>query len=171
MSAWRFERPPELPRPRPAEEARPFFDALAAGRFVIQRCTACGVRLHPPRAMCNACQCTDFDWQEASGRGVVYSYVVTHQAVHPALAGHTPLATVEVELDEGPHITSNLVDVPPESVEIGMDVDVVFEDIGEGVVLPLFRRRGGSPAKTAVGEGAAQGCAAKMSTAQATRNW
>ena len=90
--------------------------------------------------MCNACQSTDLDWQRMSGRGVVHSYVVTHQAVHPALAGQTPLATVEVELDEGPHVTSNLVDVPPESVEIGMEVGVVFEDVGDGVVLPLFRR-------------------------------
>ena len=81
-----------------------------------------------------------FQWAEMSGRGVVYSYVVTHQAVHPALAGHTPLATVEVELTEGPHITSNLVDVPPEAVTIGMAVEVVFEEPAAGVVLALFRR-------------------------------
>ena len=81
-----------------------------------------------------------FDWAEMSGKGVVYSYVVTHQAVHPALVGHTPLATVEVELAEGPHVTSNLVDVPPEAVTIGTPVEVVFEEVRAGVVLPLFRR-------------------------------
>ena len=140
MSDWRFERPPGLPLPQPAEEAQPFFDALLEGRLAIQRCMACGLLLHPPRAVCNACQSTDFDWQEVTGDGVVYSYVVTHQAVHPALADHTPLATVEVELAEGPHITSNLIDVPPESVEIGMAVAVVFEEVSDGVVLPLFRR-------------------------------
>ena len=101
---------------------------------------ACGLLQHPPRAVCNACLSSDFVWQEVSGEGVVYSYVVTHQAVHPALADHTPLATVEVELAEGPHITSNLIDVPPESVEIGMAVAVVFEEVADGVVLPLFRR-------------------------------
>ena len=139
MNDWRFERPPGLPLPQPADEARPFFDALLEGRLAIQRCMACGLLLHPPRAVCSACQSTDFDWQETSGKGVVYSYVVTHQAVHPALAGHTPLATVEVELAEGPHITSNLIDVPPESVEVGMAVTVVFEEVSDGVVLPLFR--------------------------------
>ena len=75
-----------------------------------------------------------------SGRGRVYSYVVTHQAVHPAFAGHTPLATVEVALAEGPRLTSNLVDVQPEQVAIDMDVEVVFETVAEGVVLPFFRR-------------------------------
>ncbi len=140
MSDWRFERPPGLPLPRPTEEAQPFFDALGEGRLVIQRCTSCGVLLHPPRAMCNVCRGTDFDWQAMSGEGVVYSYVVTHQAVHPALTGHTPLATVEIELAEGPHLTSNLVDVPPDAVAIGMPVEVVFQDDTEGGVLALFRR-------------------------------
>ena len=140
MSDWRFERPPGLPLPQPAEEAQPFFDALLEGRLAIQRCMGCGLLLHPPRAVCNACQSTNFDWQDLSGDGVVYSYVVTHQAVHPALADHTPLATVDVELAEGPHITSNLIDVAPESVEIGMAVAVVFEEVADGVVLPLFRR-------------------------------
>ena len=91
--------------------------------------------------MCGTCPSTTFDWQEMSGNGEVYAYVVTHQAVHPALTGYTPLATVEVELTEGPRITSNLIDVPPQAIAIGLAVEVVFEEVGEGVVLPLFRRR------------------------------
>ena len=140
MSDWRFARPLSLPLPQPTDEAQPFFDALNDNRLVIQRCAACGTLQHPPRAMCGGCQSTAFEWAEASGKGVVYSYVVTHQAVHPALVGHTPLATVEVELAEGPHITSNLVDVAPEAVAIGMAVEVVFEEVSTDVVLPLFRR-------------------------------
>ena len=138
---WRFERPPDLPVPQPAEEAEPFFDALRAGRLQIQRCTSCGALAHPPRAMCRSCQGVGFDWQPMSGQGEVYSYVVTHQAVHPALTGYTPMATVEVALAEGPHLTTNLVDVAPDEIEIGMPVEAVFEDVGDGVVLPLFRRR------------------------------
>ena len=142
MSAWRFERPPDLPLPQPTAEAQPFFDALKEHRLVVQRCADCGQLQHPPRAMCGSCGSTAFDWAEMSGEGVVYSYVVTHQAVHPALVGHTPLATVVVELAEGPHLTSNLVDVPPEAVTIGMAVEVVFEEVDAGVVLALFRRSG-----------------------------
>jgi hypothetical protein len=136
---WRFERPPDLPVPQPDAESEPYFEALKDRRLVIQRCTACGALSHPPRAMCRACRATDFDWQEMSGKGEVYSYVVTHQAVHPALSGYTPMATVEVELAEGPHITSNLIDVPPQAIEIGLAVEVAFEDVGDGLVLPLFR--------------------------------
>ena len=66
--------------------------------------------------------------------------MITHQAVHPAFAGHTPFATVEVALAEGPRMVSNLLDVPPDEIVIGMAVEVVFETVAEGVVLPLFRR-------------------------------
>ena len=141
--AWRFERPPGLPIPQPTEEAEPFFEALKEGRLVIQHCLSCGALAHPPGAMCRACGGTDFDWQQVSGAGEVYSYVVTHQAVHPALQGYTPMATVEVALPEGLRLTTNLIDVPPDEVEIGLPVEVVFEDVGDGVVLPLFRRRAG----------------------------
>ncbi|MEE9253745.1 MAG: Zn-ribbon domain-containing OB-fold protein [Pseudomonadales bacterium] len=140
MSAWRLKRPQHLPSPQPTEEALPFFEALQQGELKLQQCSRCERWSHPPRAMCPQCQSFDFQWLPVSGRGTVYSYVVTHQAVHPALVDHTPFATVEVELEEGPRITSNLIDVPPEEIEIGTAVEVVFEKISDEVTLPLFRR-------------------------------
>lgn len=142
MSGWRFERPPGFPHPAPDAHAAPFFAALAARRLVIQRCAGCAELAHPPRAMCPLCGSTAFEWQQARGDGAVHSCAITRHAVHPAFAGRTPLATVEVRLREGVILTSNLVDVPPDEVAIGMAVEVVFEDIGAGIALPLFRRAG-----------------------------
>ena len=141
MSDWAFRRPDGLPLPQPAPEAEPFFKALRHKRLVMQRCAQCLVFAHPPRALCGQCRGTSFEWCPMSGRGTVYSYVVTHQAVHPAFEGHTPFATVEVALEEGPHLISNIVDVPPEEVVIGMVVEVVFQTVSDTVVLPLFRHR------------------------------
>lgn len=149
MSGWRFQRPHGLPLPQPSAEAQPFFDALRERRLVVQRCASCGVLAHPPRALCPACHDAAFEWVAVSGRGEVYSYVVTHQAVHPAFADHTPLATVEVALAEGPRMVSNLVDVPPEQVAIGLPVEVVFKEVAPEVVLPLFRRRNALPGASA----------------------
>lgn len=139
MSRWRFERPAAMPLPQPDAQAQPFFDALNEGRLAVQRCKHCETLAHPPRALCPGCQRKDFDWPAMSGKGTVYSYVVTHQAIHPAFAGRTPLATVEVALAEGPRLTSNLLDVPPEKIAIGMPVVACLERVAEGVVLPLFR--------------------------------
>jgi uncharacterized OB-fold protein len=45
-----------------------------------------------------------------------------------------------VELEEGMRIVSNLVDVKPDEIEIGMPVEVTFEEITEGVTLPKFKK-------------------------------
>ena len=141
MSDWTFERPPALPLPQPSEESAPFWEALKERRLVVQSCLDCGAISHPPRAKCGNCGSMRFAWQDSKGVGEVHSYVITHQAVHPALTGYTPFATVEVALDEGVRITSNLVDTPPEKVAIGQRVEVDFLEAGEGVVLPVFRQQ------------------------------
>lgn len=139
-SDWTWQRPERLPLPQPDEDAQPFWDALRKGELRIQHCTACGLLAHPPRAMCHECGSFEFEWQRVSGRGTVYTFAVTQQPIHPALVDQTPFATVVIELEEGPRLTSNLVDVPPDEIEIGLPVEVVFERVTDEVTLPLFRR-------------------------------
>ena len=47
---------------------------------------------------------------------------------------------VDVELEEGVHMISNLIDCDPEEIEIGMDVTVVFEEVNDEIPLPKFKR-------------------------------
>jgi uncharacterized protein len=42
-----------------------------------------------------------------------------------------------VDLDEGPRSISNVIGCPPDQVEIGMAVELVYED-NEGYTLPKF---------------------------------
>jgi len=42
-----------------------------------------------------------------------------------------PYVLAVVRLDEGPHMLTNLVDCPPERVEVGMRVAVCFERLDE----------------------------------------
>ena len=139
-TAWEFKRPERLPLPQPFEEALPFWNGLKEGELRLQKCNACGEISHPPKALCASCHSFDLGWIPVSGRGTVYSYIVTRQAIHPALVGYTPFATVQVELAEGPILISNLIDVPPDDIVIGMPVQVVFERINDEVVLPYFKR-------------------------------
>lgn len=139
-SDWEFKRPERLPLPQPFEEALPFWEGLKEGVLRLQKCSSCGQLSHPPKALCANCHSFDMGWVPASGRGTVYSYIVTRQAIHPALTGHVPFATVQVELEEGPILTSNVIDVPPDEIEIGLPVQVVFERINDEVTLPYFKR-------------------------------
>ncbi|MGE3960677.1 MAG: Zn-ribbon domain-containing OB-fold protein [Dehalococcoidia bacterium] len=134
------ESRPPFPPPVPTEDNQPFWDALREGRLVVQECEVCGGLVHPPRPMCPECGAFEKTWREMSGRGEVFSYVVTHQAIHPSFTGHTPCATVLVRLEEGPLVTTNLTDVAHDEIAIGMPVRADFIAISDEVTLPLFRR-------------------------------
>lgn len=78
-------------------------------------------------------------WEDASGRGEVYSFSINYRAPHPGFAEDTPFVLALVTLAEGPRMMTNIVDCDPEAVRIGMAVTVTFDDITEDVTLPKFQ--------------------------------
>jgi hypothetical protein len=69
-------------RPRMATPYGPekrYLDALAAGRFEIQKCSDCGKHVFYPRVLCPHCGAGDLGWVAASGRGTVYSTTVVRR--------------------------------------------------------------------------------------------
>lgn len=129
-------------RPSPPSSAltRPYWDATAAGRLDLQACAACGERPFPPRLTCPACGSRDLAWSTVSGRGRVHTFTVVHRAPHPSFADEVPFVVAVVELDEGPRLTTNIVDCSPSDVTIGIPVEVTFLPLGDGdVTLPVFR--------------------------------
>ncbi|TMA79037.1 MAG: Zn-ribbon domain-containing OB-fold protein [Deltaproteobacteria bacterium] len=133
--------PSARPIPEVSPALAPYFAAARAGRLVVQRCTGCGALRFPPRELCSVCLATEAAWQEVSGRGEIFSYYVMHQIYHPGFAAEVPYAVVVVKLEEGPKLTSNVVDCPLDEIAIGMPVEVVFEELSPEVTLPKFRRR------------------------------
>lgn len=128
------------PLPRATPELAPWLDAARDGKLVVQRCDGCGALRFPPRELCSRCWSRHATWQQVSGRGEIFSFYRMHQVYHPAFAAEVPYAVVVVKLEEGPMLTSNVVDCPPAELRIGLPVEVVFADDGE-VVLPKFRPR------------------------------
>ena len=51
-----------------------------------------------------------------------------------------PYAPVVVEMEEGVRLLSTVLDCSPDELEIGMPVEIVFQDVTEEVTLPRFRR-------------------------------
>jgi len=127
-----------LPLPVPSPDTREYWEKARAHELVLQRCAKCGRYTHPPRPVCGGCGSEALEWVRSQGKGRVYSFVITCQPVHPALAGKTPWAVVEVELEEGVHLYGNVVDCPAESIRIDMPVRVVFRDVTAEVTLPQF---------------------------------
>jgi uncharacterized OB-fold protein len=80
-------------------------------------------------------------WVPAAGTGSVYTYTVVHHVYEPAMADRIPYVLAVVALDEGPFFHTDLVDCPPQAVQVGLRVEVVFDAVDEETVIPRFRRR------------------------------
>ena len=127
------------PLPRPSPFSRPFWEAARQHELLIQRCSNCRGHVFYPRYNCTHCGSRDLEWVKASGRGKVYTFTVARRPTHPAFADRGPYVIAIVELEEGPRLTTNIVDCHPDSVRIDMPVEVTFEDVNEEVSLPVFR--------------------------------
>jgi len=114
-----------------------FWTSGADGRLRFLRCEACAYLIHPPAPFCPRCQCRGTAPSEVSGRGIVHSFTVNHQ---PWDGAGVPYVIALVAIDEQPDVrlTTNIVDVDPDDVRVGMPVEVVFEDHAP-VFVPLFR--------------------------------
>ena len=133
----------EYTKPLPAISTlnQPYWDGLKKRQMVLPKCSACGVVWYPPAPFCPDCWSRDFSWQELSGRGKVNSWVVFHQAYFSSVKDEIPYNVAEVELEEGPRLLTNLVEVDNADIAIGMAVEVVFDDVTDDVTLAKFRPR------------------------------
>ena len=75
---------------------------------------------------------------KASGRGVLWSYVINHRP-RPDM-GTEPYAIAVVKLAEGPTMMTNIVDCPqtPEALQLDMPLGVSFAKQTDDISLPLF---------------------------------
>lgn len=133
---------PLRPLPETDGKMRPFWEATRRGSFLLQRCARCGAYRFPAAECCSACLVGELAWVEASGHGVLHSFVVVHHALDPYFAARTPYVVADVKLAEGPHITTTIVGASPSELQIGERVEVTFEAVSEAIHLPVFRRTG-----------------------------
>ena len=133
-------KPHPKPLPRLDEESRGYWEALARHELYLQKCASCSTLRFYPRALCPSCLSSKTDYLCASGRGIVYTFTVTYQNQAAGFRDELPYVMAYVELDEGPRILTNVVNTPADTVTIGMPVEVVFEDVDEGLAIPKFQR-------------------------------
>ena len=88
-----------MTRPLPDRDSAPWWQALADHRLLLQRCTSCGTPRSAPRAVCNACGSFDRELREASGRGTVPTWTVSHRSFQPGRSA--PYVVLLVRLAEG----------------------------------------------------------------------
>ena len=128
------------PKPVVLRDNEFWFAAAREHRLAIQACDDCGRLRHPPSPACPHCR--SFGWHEvtSAGRGTVHSYVISH---HPRAPGFQyPLAVLLVDLEEGTRLVADFAG-DPDSVRVGMPVEVEWVRYDDEFTLPRFRRPDG----------------------------
>ncbi len=136
---------PDRPLPQPiTPESRPYWEGLKQGKLMLPKCADCGHTFFYPRILCPRCQSRAITWVQASGKGRLHAFGIAHQSFNRAFKVPAPYVLAMIELEEGPRLLSNLVDVEPDPkvVKCDMAVEVVFHTLTDDVTLPLFRPAG-----------------------------
>ena len=130
---------PRRPVPEFDDVTTPFWEACANHELVLQTCASCKAVRHPPRPVCPSCLSWEYTWEPASGRARVWSWVVAHPPVLPAFADRAPYNVAVVELDEGVRMLTNLQGVTNDEIHEGMQLELAWEDVEDGVTLPQWK--------------------------------
>lgn len=126
----------KVPGPTVIALTKPFWDAAAEGRLLVQRCADCAQAVHYPRAICPDCWSEHLIWEEVSGKAVLKSFSVVLKPGHPGWAPAAPYIVGLVTLAEGPTMLSHILGaIPP---KVGDALILAPTNIG-GRVLPAFR--------------------------------
>jgi uncharacterized protein len=116
---------------------------LAEHQLMLQRCGRCGTLRWPPRAACGACGGFDTAEVEASGRGRVDSWIVTHRSFLPHL--EPPYVVLLVRLaDQDDLLLPGGWDGPPDGagLRMGLEVRAGFSDAAPDQALLYWRPAG-----------------------------
>jgi len=137
------------PAPYTRGTLRPFWEGLTQRRFLLPKCNTCGTWYFPP-AFCKNHKNEPFfgslSWTEASGRGTIVAFNITKVALRSAFKDDVPYVYALIGLEEGPIISSNIINCEASAVYIDMPVSVVFWNIDElNCTIPYF-----APALTVV---------------------
>lgn len=130
--------------PTLTEHNRAYWTGGADGQLMIAWCAGCGLWVHPPAADCPCCE-GGLVPRAVSGRGSVFTYTVNYQPFMPAVPVPYVIAIVELEEQADLRVATNIVDCEPDSVHIGLPVEVRFEpqDVdGQRVFVPVFAQVG-----------------------------
>lgn len=137
-STERAAEPRPLPEPTPVSQ--PYWDALGEHRIRIQYSPSGEQWVFYPRLLAPGTLADDLEWREISGAGTLHTFTVARRPTAPPWGDAVPQLLAVVEWDEGPRVSTELVDVDPADIVIGMRVSPVFHDDPEfGTTLLHYR--------------------------------
>lgn len=100
------------------------------GYLVGSKCRTCGETFFPKRLYCAKCTSSDTEEVALSRRGKLESFTIS-RGVPPGSVMKAPYGLAQIRLPEGILVTTILADCDLETLDIEMDMELVFEKIKE----------------------------------------
>jgi uncharacterized OB-fold protein len=133
--------PYALPLPAVHPDNAPYWEALKEHELRMQRCEACDTLRFPVSPVCHNCLSDRAEWELLSGKGTLGTWIIVERATgDPAWQEVAPYIVALVNLEEGPRLTTNIVDIDPEELSYGMALEIFFDDVTPEITLAKFRR-------------------------------
>ncbi|MEC4762985.1 OB-fold domain-containing protein [Mycobacterium sherrisii] len=129
---------PSRPLPQVTPENEFFWTSGADGKLRLQACRACDSLIHPPAPVCRYCRSQDVGMRAVSGKATLAGFTVNERFSLPGLAAPYVIAQVAIAEDPRVRLTTNVVDCDIDRLELGQQVEVVFQQV-QDVWFPLFR--------------------------------
>ena len=100
----------------------PFKDynkALRGNKLMGLKCNQCGNTTCPPKIACQECGSMDCEVVQLSGKGKLVSFT-THYIAPMGRDNEIPYTVALVELEEGPWLIGNLIDLNPKNMSMDL---------------------------------------------------
>ena len=98
--------------------------------LIGSKCRSCGESFFPARLCCRRCSSDDMEEIAIGQTGKLYSFT-TIRVKPPHFIGEVPYIVGVVELPEGERIRALLTDCEQDSLELGMEMQLVIEAVGK----------------------------------------
>lgn len=132
----------QKPIPLKTLDNHPYWDAADRHELVLQKCDQCQHYAHPPGPSCPTCGSEELSWEKLGSdiNGTVYSYIVSYRPFLPGFQDQLPLVIAIVELDKVPEVRliGNILECPPDDVQIGMKVKMIWEEAEKERAIPQW---------------------------------
>ena len=131
----KYDKP--LPEFRP--ETKPYWDSCKKHELLLPKSKATNKFFFYPRAFSPGDDMSDVVWEKASGKAKVWTFSIHHMGPTKAYKGDGAYVVALVETEEGIKMMTNIINCDPNDVHVGMDVEVIFDDVTPEVTLPKFQ--------------------------------
>jgi uncharacterized OB-fold protein len=120
--------PMSRPMPLATPTSRPYWEGLCRHEIWLQYSPSLGRYVFYPRVLAPGTLADDLQWRQISGNGTLVSFTIAQRPVAPQFADAVPQVLAVVEWDEGPRFATELANLDPAAIVVGMPVVPVFVD-------------------------------------------